>query len=206
MLIAYLLLILVIALWLAQIPDGQAAWRGVAGMAANGVAGVVAFLVAFTVRIRDFRAFGFRAVARPWRLVGAAVGVVAFGLSFLIEGLYIQFVTEANTQADFQAAATGGMLSLLALLITGALLTPLGEELVFRGVIANALNRYGRWAGVAGSAAIFAAVHGPSVIFLNAFMVGLLVGVLFRRTASLWPGLVVHAVYNGLWLLYYAKP
>lgn len=203
-LFCYLVLIVVIALWMVQIPDEQAAWRGIVGMATNGVAGAVAFFAAFALRIRDLRAFGFRAVERKWLLVGVALGFVAFGLSFLIEGVYFLFVTEENTQADFQAAAMGGVLSLLVLLITGALLTPLGEELVFRGVIANALNRYGMWPGVMGSAAIFAVVHGPSVILLDAFMVGIVVGILFRKTNSIWPGVVVHVAYNGLWLLYYS--
>lgn len=123
---------------------------------------------------------------------------------FVIEGIYYHFVTEINTQADFQTAAQGGPLSMFILLITGAILTPLSEEFVFRGVIANALNRYGPWAGIVGSAAIFGVVHGFTVILLDAFMVGVLVAYLFRKTGSIWPGVVVHIVYNGLNLLYYS--
>ncbi len=80
------------------------------------------------------------------------------------------------------------------LVLAGAVLTPLGEEFVFRGVIANSLNRYGAWAGILGSAVIFAAIHGPSVIFFNALMAGLLTGFLFRRTGSLWPDVLTHVV------------
>ncbi len=200
----YLILIAALGLWMVQTSDEQAAMRGIVGMAANGVAGAIALLAAFAMRIRDFRAFGFRATERKWLLTGAALGVFAFGLSFIIEGIYFRFITEVNTQADFQAAAHGGALSLLVLLITGAFFTPFGEEVVFRGVIANALNRYGARAGVVGSAAIFAVVHGPSVILLDAFMVGILTGILFRETRSLWPSLVIHSVYNGLHLVYYS--
>lgn len=203
-LITYLACLVLIALWLVQIPDQQAALRGIVGMGANGVAGIAGLLAAFSLRIRDLRAFGFNSTERTWLLAGAALGVGAFVLSFAIEAIYFHFITEPNTQADFQAAAKGGLLSLFALLITGALLTPLGEEVVFRGVVANALNKYGFWAGVVGSAAIFAVVHGPSVILLLAFMVGILAGILFRRTASLWPGVVLHVVYNALHLLYYS--
>jgi hypothetical protein len=203
-LVTYLILIAAIGLWMVQTPDEQAALRGIIGMAANGAAGAIALLAAFALRIRDFQAFGFRAAERKWLLAGAALGVFAFGLSFMIEGIYFLFITEKNTQADFQAAASGGALSLLALLITGAFFTPFGEEVVFRGVIANALNRYGMWAGVVGSAAIFAVIHGPSVILLDAFMVGILTGILFRKTGSLWPSLVIHIVYNGLHLLHYS--
>ncbi len=203
-LITYLIGLLLIGLWLLQIPDEEAAFRGIVGMAANGVAGSIAFMAAFSLRIRHFRAFGFRPVGRKWLYISAGLGVFAFALSFLIEGVYFHFITEPNTQGDFQAAAKDGALSLFILLVTGALFTPFGEEVVFRGVIANALNRYGVWAGVVLSAAIFAVVHGPSVIMALAFMVGIMAGILFRKTGSLWPCLVLHIVYNGLHLLYYA--
>lgn len=203
-LVVYLLCLILIVLWIVQIPDAQAAFRGIIGNAANGVAGVVAFLAAVALRIRNLRAFGFRATSRKWLLVAVAAGIAGFGLSFVVEAVYFSFVTEVNTQADFQAAARGGVLSLLALLITGALFTPVGEELVFRGVIANALIRHGIWIAVIGSAAIFGIVHGLSVITLLAFMIGIVTGFLFYRTRSLWPCFVVHIVYNGLHLLYYA--
>ncbi len=204
-LILYMALILGLGVfWLLRIPDEQAAWRGIVGMGLNGLVGVVSLLAAFSLRIREFRAFGFRAVEGRWLALGAALGVVAVGLSLIIEHVYFSFITEANNQADFQAAAQAGVLSLLALVFAGAILTPLGEELVFRGVIANALNRYGPWAGVLGSAVIFAAAHGPSVIFFNALMAGILTGWLFRRTDSLWPGLLTHVVYNGIWLVIYS--
>lgn len=201
----YLLMLLALSLFLLlRIPEEQAGLRGIAGMALNGVAGTVALLAAFVIRIRDLTVFGFRRVALRWLLIGAALGVVAVGLSFLIEHVYFSLINEPNTQADFQAAARAGLLSLLVLVFTGALLTPFGEEVVFRGVIANALNRYGPWAGIVGSAFIFAAVHGPSVIFFNAFMAGILTGYLFRKTESIWPGLMTHVVYNGIWLVIYS--
>ncbi|MNC62666.1 CAAX amino terminal protease self- immunity [compost metagenome] len=118
--------------------------------------------------------------------------------------MYFHFITEPNNQADFQTAAQGGTLSLFVLIITGAIFTPLGEEFVFRGVIANALNRYGAWAGVVGSATIFGVAHGFNVILFDAFMVGILTGILFRKTNSIWPGVIVHIVYNALNLLYYS--
>lgn len=203
-LICYLILVVFLGLWLAEMSDAQAAIRGIVAMAANGLAGFLALLTACALRIRDLRAFGFRPASRHWLLAAAAMGVAAVGISILIEQVYFHFVTEPNTQGDFQAAAQSGIASLLVLIFAGAVLTPLGEEFVFRGVIANALNRYGAWSGVLGSATIFAVAHGPSVILLNAFLVGLLAAFAFRRTGSLWPGVVIHVVFNGLWLLIYS--
>lgn len=203
-LVLYLLLIAVIGVTMLNMADEQAALRGIFGMAANGIAGTLALLAAVAIRIRSFRAFGFRAVDRTWLWIAVALGVAAFILSIGIEWVYFSFMPAENTQDDFQAAAMAGPLSLLILVVTGAVFTPFGEEVLFRGVIANALNRYGPWAGIVGSAAIFAVVHGPSVVFFNAFLVGILTGFLFRKTNSIWPALVIHAVFNGLWLLTYA--
>ncbi|KWX80019.1 CPBP family intramembrane glutamic endopeptidase [Paenibacillus jilunlii] len=200
----YLIGIVMLGLWMSQITDEQAILRINIGGVGNGLVGLAALFAAYALRVRDLRAFGFRVPERKWLFVGAALGVVAFGGCFIIEGIYFHFITEPNNQADFQAAAKGGALSLFILLISGAILTPLGEEFVFRGVIANALNRYGAWAGVAGSAAIFGVVHGFNVILFDAFMVGILTGILFRKTGSIWPGVIVHIVYNGLNLLYYS--
>ncbi|WP_019909394.1 CPBP family intramembrane glutamic endopeptidase [Paenibacillus sp. HW567] len=200
----YLIGIVILGLWMMQIPDEQAILRINIGGVGNGLVGLMALFAAYALRVRNLRAFGFRMTERKWLLVGAALGVIAFGGCFIIEGVYFHFITELNTQTDFQTAAKGGPLSLFVLIITGAILTPLSEEFVFRGVIANALNRYGAWAGVVGSAAIFGVVHGFSVILLDAFMVGIMVGILFRKTGSIWPGVVVHIVYNCLNLLYYS--
>lgn len=203
-LVSYFVLLAIMSAFMLRIPDEQAALRGNFGMAGNGIVGVLAFAIAASLRIRDLRVFGFRMVPWTWMLAGAAIGLAAYGVSHLIESAYFLLVTEVNTQADFQAGAKEGIVPLLILLFTGALLTPLGEELVFRGVIANALNRHSAGIGIVGSALIFAAAHGPSVIFFNAFLIGILTAVLFRRTLSIWPGFVVHVVFNGLWLVTYA--
>lgn len=127
-------------------------WRGVFGMTANGIAGSIGLMVAFILRIRDFRGFGFRATKSRWLFAGIALGVAAFGASFIIEAIYFSFINEPNTQAYFQAAAKAGPFWLTALSMTGALLTPFGEEYVFRGIVASAWNRYGPWASIVGSA------------------------------------------------------
>jgi hypothetical protein len=86
----------------------------------------------------------------------------------------------------------------LLAVLGGAILTPLGEEFLFRGIIANALNRYGALAGIGASALIFGIAHGTGVILWVAIVAGLISGALFRRTGSVWPSFLLHAVYNGL--------
>lgn len=200
----YVVGVVLLGLWITQVPDEQTLFRiNVAG-AANFTIGLTALIVAYLMRVRAWPVFGFRPTTARWLVLSGGLGVVAFGLSFLIEAVYFHFVTEPNTQADFQLAAKSGALSLALLLFTGAVLGPIGEELVFRGVIASALDRYGAWVAVLGSAALFAVVHGPSVILLDAFMVGILTGIVFRMSGSIWPAIVLRVVYNGLHILAYS--
>lgn len=51
---------------------------------------------------------------------------------------------------------------------------------------------------------MFAAIHGPSVIFVDAFVMGLFFGAVFRLSGSIWPAVTLHAIYNGLNLIYYS--
>lgn len=102
-----------------------------------------------------------------------------------------------NVQADYQAAASGGRLSFVATLALGAMLTSIGEEFVFRGIIANVLNRYGSWIGVLASSTIFALAHGINPVLPAAFVVGVICALLLRRTGSVWPAVMVHGVHNA---------
>jgi membrane protease YdiL (CAAX protease family) len=186
-------------LWIWAIPDEQSAFRGIVSFIVSGGAGIGALVVVLASRrIRDIRVFGIRRVRPRWLLIGAALGIGVYILNVGVASVYALVLGNDSPQADYQAAASGGTLALIVTLLAGALLTPLGEEVMFRGIIANGLNRYGIWAGVILSAALFAVVHGISIILPIAFVVGVLCAILFRATGSIWPGFVVHAVYNGV--------
>lgn len=79
----------------------------------------------------------------------------------------------------------------LALAVLG-LLTPLCEELLFRGLIFTALGRL----AVPGSAVLFALAHGIPALIPPVLIAGIVLAELRRRTGSLWPGVAVHAMVN----------
>lgn len=113
-------------------------------------------------------------MARHWLVIAAGLAVVGYGLNLVIQFTYVTFIGNDNPRGVLHAAAQGGAMAFVPSLLGGALFTPFGEEILFRGVIANALNRFGAWAGVGLSSVIFGLVHGVSVILLVAIMVGLL--------------------------------
>lgn len=163
----------------------------------TGVATLIAFAVAARLRIRSLSAFGVRRTSGRWLLIGVGVGLVAFVLKSLAILSWVQITGDTNNVQDvYGDGARGGLLSLVLSTVFIAVFSPLGEELLYRGIVTNALLRYGPFAGVVGSTVIFALMHGINNIFSAAVVAGLATAEVFRRSGSIWPGLVVHFVFN----------
>ena len=85
------------------------------------------------------------------------------------------------------------------LLFALAVLAPLVEELIFRGLLYGWLA--GRWGTIVAwivSSLAFAAAHIEWKHIVLVLPLGLWFGWLRRRTGSLWPSLVAHMVNNGI--------
>ena len=78
------------------------------------------------------------------------------------------------------------------------LVAPLVEELTFRGVGFSLLARFGALVAVAGTSVAFAADHGLVAGFAALFTFGLAVALVRLRTGSIYPGMLLHACFNGL--------
>ncbi|GAB3477148.1 type II CAAX endopeptidase family protein [Nocardiopsis coralliicola] len=189
---AVLLLFGPLGLDLGPVPFGLvvAAWSGVAGLAG--------FAAAALLRIRSFAAFSVRRTTWRWMLAGVAGGVAALAVKgLLIAGLTALTGFDSDPQSMYYDAAGGGLVPLLLTLLFLAVLTPIGEEFLFRGVVANALLRYGPVTGVLSSSVVFALFHGINVILPAAVVVGIVAAELMRRSGSIWPAVAVHAVNNA---------
>lgn len=83
--------------------------------------------------------------------------------------------------------------------IVVAIIAPLTEEAIFRGLILNGLRkRYDTRGAMLISAALFAVYHLNPYQFIGAFVIGLVLAWLRLRSGSLWPCIVLHAVNNAL--------
>lgn len=79
-----------------------------------------------------------------------------------------------------------------------ALLAPIAEEVLFRGMIFPLLRPWGSGAAILGSAAIFTVVHLIPIIFPLLFFVGIILGFLREKSGSIMPGLVLHIMQNSI--------
>lgn len=197
-LVTFAVLLVPFGLLFGLLPPERVVLQGVVGSTAGGFLGIGAFAAACALRIRALRPFGFRPAAPRWLVMAFGLAFVAYGLNLVIQFTWLAWFGRDDPQGILHAAARDGVRSFSAMLLGGALLTPFGEEILFRGVVANALNRYGAWAGVGLSAIIFGLAHGTSVILPVAIMFGVIAGMLFRASGSIWPSVVLHSAYNAI--------
>ena len=84
-------------------------------------------------------------------------------------------------------------------ILGSALVTPLLEELLHRGVVYKRLRTMmGFGASVLVSALIFAALHFNIVQFTYAFLLGIALAIFVERTGHVYPAVVAHMVANGI--------
>lgn len=83
--------------------------------------------------------------------------------------------------------------------LTLVVMAPLFEEVIFRGVILESTRaRYGVMAALLVSSFVFGLMHMHPTVAVNAFFIGLILGVLYIAADSLWTPIILHAVNNGI--------
>jgi membrane protease YdiL (CAAX protease family) len=83
-----------------------------------------------------------------------------------------------------------------------SVIVPFVEELTFRGLGFSLLRRYGEWMAIVLTGLLFGLAHGlvEALPLLVAFGVGL--GYLRSRANSVYPGMVVHGLFNAASLVF----
>lgn len=85
------------------------------------------------------------------------------------------------------------------ILLPTAVLVPVGEELLFRGLFLRGfLLRYGATPALALTSLLFALVHLNPWALMGYFIVGWVLGWLVLRSGSVWPAIILHGAYNAL--------
>lgn len=135
------------------------------------------------------------------RTILLMIGVLAASLiatsiySGIVEWLDLDQFATPDVDSDILFDGPAVLLTFQAL----AFITPISEELFFRGFIFRGLlPKMGPWGAIAASALVFSAFHLSLGGLVPIFITGFLLAWLYWRTGSLWAAIGAHAGQNAL--------
>jgi ABC-2 type transport system permease protein/sodium transport system permease protein len=147
-------------------------------------------------------------------LLASGLWVIAFEVLKVLSDFGFGAISIERTEALEEAKAQFASIPFWMIFVTSALVPALAEEFFFRGYVLSAFrNRVAPLRAVLYSALIFGLFHviNGSVLSLERFfpttLLGLALGFVAIRTHSLWPGVLLHAIHNGLlfWLTRFSE-
>jgi membrane protease YdiL (CAAX protease family) len=140
-----------------------------------------------------------------------AVAPVAFIGYLILSGLLVYVVSSLLPAFDVTQAQEIGFTSLsrpyeyVLAFLTLVILAPLAEEAIFRGYLFGKLRRYVPvWCAVLMTSLLFGALHLPAAdhlqwnVALDTFALSLVLCSLRQMTGSIWTGVLIHMMKNGL--------
>lgn len=127
--------------------------------------------------------------------IGLGVGVVAsYATTFLQLGLEAVGIGISMPEYEVPETMPGIIIYVIALTVAPAFI----EEIIFRGIVMQSLRRFGDMFALVASALIFGIFHLNLIQMPYAFILGLCIGYFVMRTGSLWVGIMIHLVNNGV--------
>lgn len=145
-------------------------------------------------------AFALRSPTSWGVAAGIAVGLL---VSLLVVSALLEPVLGAGEEQGLDPTGwrpeRAGALALNA--VVTALLGPLVEEFLFRGIGFYLLAQFGQLAAIVVTSIAFALTHGIAVGLPIFFIIGVGLGFIRSRTGSIYPALLLHAGFNGIALV-----
>ena len=138
-------------------------------------------------------------------LVGGGVIVIIAPIFSFLTGIVIQAFGEAPKGQELvtviaeQTQAEGGIVFLIFFAFMAVIVAPIGEEILFRGILYPAIkqNGYPKVAAV-GTAFLFGLFHLNLLTFVALTFVGFALIYIYEHTDNLLAPIIAHAFFNGV--------
>lgn len=125
--------------------------------------------------------------------LGLLIAIIAGYSASFIEYIFSLVGLELKT---VNAPVSNSIMEFLLNSLATAVVPAVTEELMFRGVILNSLNKYNRFAAILISALLFAIFHGNIPQFIFTLALGVYWGFVFSKTKSLGLCMLMHFAVN----------
>jgi membrane protease YdiL (CAAX protease family) len=140
--------------------------------------------------------FGLHAPASWGKGLGLALlALIAIWVASAALAPFLDANEEQGLVPDEWDSSRAGAFAAFFVVVT--VVAPAVEELTYRGVGFALLAPYGTWTAILVTGFLFGAAHGLLVALPVLTVFGIIVGWLRSKTASVYPPMLVHAVFNG---------
>lgn len=130
-------------------------------------------------------------------LFSAFSGLLVCTLGDRATSIFSAFVSAAGVNFESpDTAEPNTPMGFFLQIIAYAVIPPLVEEFVMRGIVMQPLRKYGDRFAIVVSAVLFAALHGNMVQIPFAFIAGLALGYFAIVTNSIWTSVAIHFLNN----------
>jgi membrane protease YdiL (CAAX protease family) len=153
------------------------------------------FLIAAGLDLRD--AFALRRPA-SWRQAGLLAAGAFVTMWIVAVGLEQLFHAGEEQGLDPEQLAVDRLPPFLLNLVLAAVIVPIVEELIYRGIGFRLLVQFGEIAAIVVTSFAFALTHGIIEGIPVFFVIGAALGFVRSRTGSIYPSMLMHGVFNGL--------
>ncbi|MCB0128470.1 MAG: CPBP family intramembrane metalloprotease [Caldilineaceae bacterium] len=159
--------------------------------------------------VSGWSALGWRGFETKWIWALPPLLFLQFAGMALVNLLIVAPLVGGDYQNPQIEAITGGsalsVRDLLFLMVLIAVVAPVAEELFFRGMLYPLLRqRWAMWPAILLNGLLFSLIHFLPPLLPGLFIVGVVLAWVRDRSGSLIPGILLHAMQNGivLWGMY----
>ena len=124
------------------------------------------------------------------------LSVIFVSIGTIISVSYLNAWLIPSFSSGASLGQSGEPYELILLMFSGAIVPAFAEELLFRGVIITHLRPYGKGIAVLASALLFGIMHMNLSQLLYATAAGVVLGVVYVSTNSLWLCILIHFANN----------
>lgn len=125
---------------------------------------------------------------------------ICFAVSYIGNIIGTVFLTYwgliTGNQVGNELAEVLNMTDPFMMFLSGGILAPIFEELVFRKFLIDRMRPYGEVVSILVSAGLFALFHQNFSQFIYTFSAGIMLGFLYYKTGNYWLTTLLHAIFN----------
>ncbi len=157
--------------------------------------GLLLFIV-FKVESNKIQALGLQRTHVRDPLLRGLLWSVGFGLVVILTAISI-YLAGIDPLRLISTRLPHSQMSLAIFFLVGGLISPVAEEIFFRGILFGYLRRWGVWLAVGGSTLLFVLAHAPGIgLPLPQLVGGLLFAYAYEREKNLLVPITIHVLGN----------